>query len=251
MLQINNLHVSVEGKSILQGLDLHIQPGEVHAIMGPNGSGKSTLAAVLAGKPGYEITQSTILYQGHDLLSQAPEERAHAGLFLAFQYPVPIPGLNMVTFLQTAYNAIRRARGEKALDALKFLQYLKTKTQMLGIDNDFLKRAVNEGFSGGEKKRHECLQLLVLSPTLAILDETDSGLDIDALRIVAQAVNSFTTPTNALMLITHYQRILEYIVPDKVSILYQGRITQTGDKELARQVEQQGYAPLVNASKAL
>ena len=249
MLVIKNLHVAIEDKPILRGVNLTITQGEVHAIMGPNGSGKSTLAAVLAGKEGYDITEGEIWYQGENIIDLAPEERAHKGIFLGFQYPVAIPGLNMVTFLQASVNAIRTAQNQPILNAVAFLKYIKEKAALLDIDGAFLKRGVNEGFSGGEKKRHECLQLLCLAPTLAILDETDSGLDIDALRVVADGVNHFASPSNSLVLITHYQRMLNYIVPDRVSILYQGQVIKTGDRTLAQQLEQEGYSSFIEAAQ--
>jgi len=242
MLEIKNLHVAVEGKEILKGLDLTIEPGEVHAIMGPNGSGKSTLAYVMTGREGYEVTEGQVLYQGQDLLEMAPEERAAEGVFLAFQYPVEIPGVANTTFLKEAANAIRRHRGEAELDAMQFLKLLRQKVKELGIADDMLKRAVNVGFSGGEKKRNEMLQMAVLEPRLAVLDETDSGLDIDALKTVADGVNALRSPERSMLVITHYQRLLDYIVPDRVHVLANGRIQRSGGKELAQELEKTGYA---------
>jgi Fe-S cluster assembly ATP-binding protein len=242
MLQIRNLHVAVGGKSILNGIDLTIHPGEVHAIMGPNGSGKSTLAQVLAGRDGYEITAGSVHYLDKDLLPLTPEERARAGIFLAFQYPLEIPGVANVQLLRTALNGQRRARGEAEMDAIDFLEYVKDKLVLLGMDDSFLYRSVNEGFSGGEKKRNEILQMAVLEPRLAILDETDSGLDIDALHVVAQGVNSLLSPERAIILVTHYQRLLNYIVPDQVHVLAGGRIVRSGGRELALELEEKGYA---------
>ncbi len=242
MLEIKNLHVSVEGKEIVKGLDLIIVPGEVHAIMGPNGSGKSTLAYVMTGREGYEVTEGEVLYEGRDLLAMAPEERAAEGVFLAFQYPVEIPGVANTTFLKEAANAIRRHRGEPELDAMQFLKLMRRKVKELGIADDMLKRAVNVGFSGGEKKRNEMLQMAVLEPRLAVLDETDSGLDIDALKTVADGVNALRSPERSMLIITHYQRLLNYIVPDRVHVLAHGRIQRSGGKELAQELEQKGYA---------
>jgi Fe-S cluster assembly ATP-binding protein len=242
MLAISNLHVSVAGKAILKGLDLHIRPGEVHAIMGPNGAGKSTLGHVLAGREGYEVTQGSVRYLGEDLLALAPEERAAKGVFLAFQYPVEIPGVNNTYFLRTALNAQRKARGEAELDAMQFLKLTREKLKVLSISDDLLHRAVNEGFSGGEKKRNEIFQMAVLEPRLAILDETDSGLDIDALKTVAEGVNRLRSPERGFLVITHYQRLLDYIVPDVVHVLADGRIVESGDKSLALTLEEHGYA---------
>jgi Fe-S cluster assembly ATP-binding protein len=242
LLEIRNLHASVGGSEILQGIDLEINTGEVHAIMGPNGSGKSTLSYVLAGREGYEVTAGEVFYEGHDLLAMAPEERAREGIFLAFQYPVEIPGVGGMTFLKTALNAVRKHRGERELDAMDFLKLVREKLGDLKMDEKLLKRALNVGFSGGEKKRHEVLQLGLLEPKLAILDETDSGLDIDALRIVADGVNTLRGPERGMLVITHYQRLLDYIVPDQVHVLGQGRIVQTGGKELALTLEKEGYA---------
>ncbi|MEE8226524.1 MAG: Fe-S cluster assembly ATPase SufC, partial [Kiloniellales bacterium] len=243
-----NLHVAVEGKEILNGIDLAVAPGEVHAVMGPNGSGKSTLAYVMTGRAGYEVTGGEILYQGRDLLEMAPEDRAAEGLFLAFQYPVEIPGVPNTTFLKEAVNALRKHRGETPLDAMQFLKLLRQKTQTLGMSDDMLKRAVNVGFSGGEKKRNEILQMAVLEPKLAVLDETDSGLDIDALKTVAEGVNALRTPERAMLVITHYQRLLNYIVPDHVHVLAKGRIVRSGGPELAQELEDKGYAQFAAAA---
>ncbi len=250
MLAIEDLHVTVDGKEILRGLDLRVAAGEVHAIMGPNGSGKSTLAYALAGREGYEITRGRILYEGRDLTALEPEERARAGLFLGFQYPVEIPGVAGMNFLKAAVNAVRKARGEGELDAMDFLKLVRAKAKLLEIDDKLLSRPLNVGFSGGEKKRNEILQMIMLEPRLAILDETDSGLDVDALRIVSQGVNALRAPDRAVVLITHYQRLLDHIVPDKVHVLAKGRIVRSGDKELAREVEDQGYARFVQADAA-
>ncbi len=241
MLTIDNLHARVEGKEILSGVSLEIRAGEMHAIMGPNGSGKSTLAHVLAGRPGYEITAGTVRYEGQDLLALAPEERARAGVFLGFQYPVEIPGVNNVYLLKAALNAMRKQRGESEVDAFEFLTLIREKMKLMGIEDGFLSRGVNEGFSGGEKKRNEVLQMLVLEPKLAILDETDSGLDIDALRVVAAGVNSLRAPERSFLLVTHYQRLLEYVVPDRVHVLVRGRIARSGDRTLALELERRGY----------
>jgi len=241
MLKITNLHASVAGTEILKGIDLEVKPGEIHAIMGPNGSGKSTLAAVLAGREGYEVTRGEVEYQTNDLLDMEPEERAREGIFLAFQYPVEIPGVNSTYFLRTSLNEIRKHRGEEEVDAFDFLELIKEKLELVKMDESFLKRSVNEGFSGGEKKRHEVLQMAVLEPTLSVLDETDSGLDIDALRIVANGVNALHNSDKAAIVVTHYQRLLSYIVPDYVHVLYQGRIVKSGGKELALELEEQGY----------
>jgi Fe-S cluster assembly ATP-binding protein len=241
MLSINDLHVTVDGKQILKGLTLEVRAGQVHAIMGPNGSGKSTLAHVLAGRAGYEITAGTVRYQGRDLLTLPAEERARAGLFLGFQYPVEIPGVNNVYLLKAAVNAVRKARGLEEVDAFEFLGLVREKMQLMHIEDAFLSRGVNEGFSGGEKKRNEVLQMLVLEPQLAILDETDSGLDIDALKIVAAGVNSLRSPARACVLVTHYQRLLEYVVPDFVHVLIRGRILRSGDRTLALELERRGY----------
>jgi Fe-S cluster assembly ATP-binding protein len=241
MLQIEDLRVTVEGKEILNGLSLSVGRGEVHAIMGPNGSGKSTLANVLAGRPGYEITSGRVSYEGRDLLALAPEERARAGLFLGFQYPVEIPGVNNVYLLKAALNASRKARGLPEVDAFEFLTLVREKMRLMHMEDSFLSRAVNEGFSGGEKKRNEILQMLVLEPRLAILDETDSGLDIDALKVVAAGVNSQRSPERSCVVVTHYQRLLEYVVPDRVHVLVRGRIARSGDKSLALELERRGY----------
>jgi len=241
MLDIQNLSAGVDGKQILKGLTLHVKPGEIHAIMGPNGSGKSTLAQVLAGKGDYEITGGSVTFNRADLLEMKPEERARAGVFLAFQYPVEIPGVNSAYFLKSALNECRKARGEEELDAVEFLSLVRKKSKLLELDQALLNRPVNEGFSGGEKKRNEIFQMAVLEPKLAILDETDSGLDIDALRIVATGVNKLHGPDNAALVITHYQRLLNYIVPDFVHVLVGGRIVRSGGKELALELEQRGY----------
>jgi Fe-S cluster assembly ATP-binding protein len=241
MLSIKNLHVSAGGKQILNGLDLQVNAGEVHAIMGPNGSGKSTLAQVLAGREGYEVTQGTATYRGRDLLAMAPEERAREGVFLAFQYPVEIPGVNNVYLLKAGLNAIRKHRGQPELDAFEFLALVKDKMKLMQMNESFLSRGVNEGFSGGEKKRNEILQMSVLEPALALLDETDSGLDIDALRVVAAGVNSLRSKDRAIVMVTHYQRLLDYIEPDQVHVLTGGRILKSGDKSLALELEKRGY----------
>ena len=242
MLEIRDLHAAVDGTEILKGLSLEINAGETHAIMGPNGSGKSTLSYVLAGRDGYEVTKGEIRFKGQNLLDLSPEERAGEGVFLAFQYPVEIPGVANTIFLKEALNAVRRHRGEEELDAMAFLKVVREKTKELGISEEMLKRAVNVGFSGGEKKRNEVLQMAVLNPSLAILDETDSGLDIDALKIVANGVNALRAPDRATLIITHYQRLLDHIVPDKVHVLAKGRIQRSGGKELALELEQNGYA---------
>ncbi len=248
LLEIKNLHAEIDGKQILNGLDLTIEAGKVHAIMGPNGAGKSTLSYVLSGRSDYEVTEGEILLNGENILEMAPEERAAAGMFLAFQYPVEIPGVQTTTFLKTALNAIRRQKGEAEMDALDFLKLMKTKTKELGIDNEMLKRAVNVGFSGGEKKRNEVLQMALLEPKMCILDETDSGLDIDALRIVADGVNKLRSPERSFLVITHYQRLLDYIVPDVVHVLAKGRIVKTGGAELAKELEATGYAGIGEAA---
>ncbi len=241
LLKVENLHAGVEGKTILRGVDLIVNPGEVHAIMGPNGSGKSTLSHILAGRPGYEVTGGGADFQGRDLLALEPEERACAGLFLALQYPVEIPGVNNVYLLKAGLNAVRKSRGEPELDAYEFLKIARAKLKQLGLDDSFLNRGVNEGFSGGEKKRNEILQMLVFEPTLALLDETDSGLDIDALKVVADGVNSLRAPERSFVLVTHYQRLLDYIEPDVVHVLMNGRIVRSGDASLARTLEERGY----------
>ena len=245
MLQIKKLQAGIEDKPILKGIDLSVNAGEVHAIMGPNGSGKSTLASVLAGRDGFDVTGGKALYNGNDLLDLAPEERAREGVFLAFQYPVEIPGVNSTYFLRSAVNAVRTHRGEEELDAMNFLKAVKVKMKELGLGEDFLKRPVNAGFSGGEKKRNEILQMTMLDPRLAILDETDSGLDIDALRIVADGVNRLRSDDNAQVVITHYQRLLDYIVPDFVHVLNDGCIIKSGDKSLALELEEKGYDWLI------
>ena len=241
MLSIKNLHAKVEGREILKGLSLEVNAGEVHAVMGPNGSGKSTLAHILAGREGYEVTAGSVSYLGRDLLAMAPEERAREGVFLAFQYPVEIPGVNNVYLLKAAYNAIRKQRGQEELDAMDFLVLVKAKMQFMEMDPAFLNRAVNQGFSGGEKKRNEILQMLVLEPKLALLDETDSGLDIDALKVVAKGVNRLRDPTRAIVMVTHYQRLLDHVVPDQVHVLAGGRVVKSGGKELALELEKRGY----------
>ncbi len=241
MLKINNLQASIEGKQILKGINLEVKAGEVHAIMGPNGSGKSTLASVLAGREEYEVDGGTVEYLGKDLLDLAPEERARAGIFLAFQYPVEIPGVSTTNFLKTAVNQVREARGLKAMDAVSFLKEMKEKMKLVDIDQALLSRSLNEGFSGGEKKRNEIFQMAMLEPKLSILDETDSGLDIDALKIVADGVNKLRSADTASIVVTHYQRLLDYIVPDFVHVLYQGRIVKSGDKTLAYELEEKGY----------
>ncbi len=246
ILEIKNLHAGVEGKKILKGLNLTIKAGEVHAIMGPNGSGKSTLSAVLAGKPEYEIIEGDVIFMGKNLFEMTPEERAKEGIFLAFQYPVEIPGVNCAYFLKSALNEVRKYRGLPELDAIEFLNLAKEKMKLLELPEDFLKRSVNEGFSGGEKKKNEIFQMIVLEPTLSILDETDSGLDIDALRIVSDGINQMRKPDKAQLVITHYQRLLNYIVPDFVHVLAYGQIIKSGGKELALELEERGYDWLTN-----
>lgn len=241
MLEINNLHASINGTEILKGINLYVNAGEVHAIMGPNGSGKSTLAQVLAGRDVYEVTEGEVTYEGKNLLDLAPEDRAREGVFLAFQYPVEIPGVNNTYFLKAALNAIRKHKGLEELDAVEFLQLVKEKMKLMEIEENLMNRSVNEGFSGGEKKRNEIFQMAVLQPKLAILDETDSGLDIDALRVVADGVNKLRRTDNAVLLVTHYQRLLNYIVPDFVHVLMDGRIVKSGGKDLALQLEEKGY----------
>ena len=241
MLEIRDLHATVEGKEILRGISLTVNKGEVHAIMGPNGSGKSTLAKILAGHPAYEVTRGEVLYEGRNLLELEPDERARAGLFLAFQYPVEVPGVSNAQFLRLAYNEKRKHLGEEELDPLEFKDLLMERARLVEMDPSFMSRSVNEGFSGGEKKRNEILQMAVLEPKLAVLDETDSGLDIDALRVVADGVNKLRRPDNAIVLVTHYQRLLNYIVPDYVHVLYRGRIVRSGGKELAIELEEKGY----------
>jgi Fe-S cluster assembly ATP-binding protein len=250
MLKITNLHVSVAGKPILKGLDLEVKAGEVHAIMGPNGAGKSTLGYVLAGREGYEVTAGELVYQGKNLLELAPEERACAGIFLAFQYPVEIPGVNNTYFLRAALNAQRKYRGEPELDSMEFLRLVREKLEILHIKDDLMHRAVNEGFSGGEKKRNEIFQMAVLEPALALLDETDSGLDIDALKLVAEGVNRLRNPQRSMIVVTHYQRLLDHIVPDIVHVLADGRIVASGGADLAIKLEEQGYTWLENGGIA-
>ena len=250
MLEINNLQAGVEGKAILKGIDLSINAGEVHAIMGPNGSGKSTLASVLAGRDGFDVTGGEALYNDNDLLDLAPEERAREGVFLAFQYPVEIPGVNTTYFLRAAVNALREHRGEAELSAVEFLKLMREKIELLELDESLLKRSVNEGFSGGEKKRAEILQMALLDPKFAVLDETDSGLDIDALKIVAGGVNHLKRADNAQLIITHYQRLLDYIVPDRVHVLVDGRIVKSGPKELALELEERGYDWIIEEQAA-
>jgi len=244
MLQIKNLHANVEEREILKGINLTVKPGEVHAIMGPNGSGKSTLAGVLAGRDAYEVTQGEVTYNGINLIELDPEERAHEGIFLAFQYPVEIPGVSNSYFLRAAVNSIRKHRGEEELDAMKFMKFIKEKINLLDLDPELLSRSVNEGFSGGEKKRNEIFHMAVLEPKLCILDETDSGLDIDALKIVANGVNALRSPERSIVVVTHYQRLLDYIVPDFVHVLMDGRIVKSGGKELALELEEKGYSDL-------
>ncbi|HEY9450604.1 MAG TPA: Fe-S cluster assembly ATPase SufC [Gemmatimonadaceae bacterium] len=241
MLDINNLHASVDGKEILKGIDLTVNAGEIHAVMGPNGSGKSTLAQVLAGHPSYEVTEGTVTYNGQDLLAMDPEVRAQAGVFLAFQYPVEIPGVSNAYFLRSAYNEIRKANGQEEVDPIEFLGIMDERLKLVDMSEEMLNRSVNAGFSGGEKKRNEILQMAVLEPKLAILDETDSGLDIDALKIVAHGVNALKRPDSATIVVTHYQRLLNYIVPDYVHVLVNGRIVKSGGKELALELEERGY----------
>ena len=241
MLQIRNLHAAIADKEILKGIDLEIKKGEIHAIMGPNGSGKSTLSSVLVGNPNYEVTEGSVLFEGQDLLELEPEERAHLGLFMSFQYPVEIPGVSMVNFMRAALNEKRKAQGLDPIPAAEFLKLMKQKRELVELDNKLASRSVNEGFSGGEKKRNEIFQMAMLEPKLAILDETDSGLDIDALRIVAKGVNELRSPENATIVSTHYQRLLDYIRPDYVHVLYKGRIVRSGGPELALELEEKGY----------
>jgi Fe-S cluster assembly ATP-binding protein len=241
MLEIRNLHASVEGKEILKGLDLKVGPGEVHALMGPNGAGKSTLAAVLTGRPGYEVTEGTVLYKGQDLLKMTPEERAWAGLFLSFQYPVEIPGVTITAFMKAAVNAKRKAAGEPELKAAEFLKLMKEKMALVQMKADFAKREVNVGFSGGEKKRNEIFQMALLEPSFALLDETDSGLDVDALKIVADGVNALRSPERSAIIVTHYHKLLEYVQPDFVHVLKEGRIVKTGGRELVDAIEAKGF----------
>jgi Fe-S cluster assembly ATP-binding protein len=242
MLEIKNLHASVDGKEILRGINMTVNPGEVHAIMGPNGAGKSTLSNVLAGRDGYEVTQGEVIYKGENLLELEPEERAQRGVFLAFQYPVEIPGVSNIYLLKAALNAVRKYQGLDEVDAIDFLTLVREKMQLVKMDEQFLHRNVNEGFSGGEKKRNEILQMAVLEPALAILDETDSGLDIDALRVVAEGVNALRAEDRSIVMITHYQRLLDHIVPDFVHVLSEGKIVKSGDKELAKELEKSGYS---------
>jgi Fe-S cluster assembly ATP-binding protein len=241
VLEIRDLHATVDGKEILRGINLSVKKGEIHAIMGPNGSGKSTLAKILAGHPAYEVTKGEVLFEGRNLLELAPDERAREGVFLAFQYPVEVPGVSNAQFLRLAYNEKKKHRGEEELDPLEFKDLLAERAKVVEMDAGLMSRSVNEGFSGGEKKRNEILQMAVLEPKLAVLDETDSGLDIDALRIVSEGVNKLRTPENAVVLVTHYQRLLNYIVPDQVHVLFKGRIVRTGGKELALELEEKGY----------
>jgi Fe-S cluster assembly ATP-binding protein len=249
MLEIKNLHAIVDGKEILRGLDLTIGAGEVHAIMGPNGSGKSTLAHVLAGRDGYEVTDGSVIFEGKDLLALKPEERAREGIFLAFQYPVEIPGVATMNFLKMAVNSVRKHRGQNELDAMEFLKLVRSKRDAIGVGEEMLKRALNVGFSGGEKKRNEILQMALLEPRLAVLDETDSGLDIDALRIVADGINALRGPERAILMITHYQRLLDYVQPDFVHVLAGGRIVRSGGKELAVLLEKEGYGEIAPSAK--
>ncbi|MEW5704438.1 MAG: Fe-S cluster assembly ATPase SufC [Pseudomonadota bacterium] len=250
LLEIRNLHATIEDRPILRGLTLSIEAGEVHAIMGPNGSGKSTLAHILAGRPGYEVTEGEVLFMGKDLLKMPPETRGREGLFLGLQYPVEIPGVSNMYFLKAALNAIRAHRGEPELDAIEFLKVARKKAKLLGISENLLQRGVNVGFSGGEKKRNEIFQMALLAPALAVLDETDSGLDIDALKVVANGINTLRSPERAILLITHYQRLLEYVVPDKVHVLSEGRIVETGGRELALELEKKGYGHIEKTGAA-
>ncbi len=250
MLEIKNLHATVDGREILNGLDLTIGAGQVHAVMGPNGSGKSTLSYVLAGREGYQVTEGSVTFEGRDLLALKPEERARAGIFLAFQYPVEVPGVASATFLKTAVNAVRKARGEKEYDAFEFLKLAKAKREALGISEEMMKRALNVGFSGGEKKRNEVMQMMLLEPKFMVLDETDSGLDVDALRVVAAGVNAMRRADRSMLVITHYQRLLDYITPDVVHILSRGRIVRSGGPDLARELEAKGYAGVMPVAAA-
>ncbi|MDP3705094.1 MAG: Fe-S cluster assembly ATPase SufC [Legionellaceae bacterium] len=250
MLKINELHVSVNGQPILNGINLHVRAGEVHAIMGPNGSGKSTLSKVLAGHPAYDVTSGHIQYDHHDLAPLSPQERAQAGIFMSFQYPVEVPGVTNINFLKAAVNAVRTGQGKKTWDAVEFLSFIRAKCQILDMDESFLYRGINEGFSGGEKKRNEILQMAALEPKLAILDETDSGLDIDALRVISEGVNAMRTPDRSIILVTHYQRLLNYIEPDYIHVLAHGRIIKSGDKSLALELEDKGYSWLEEMEQA-
>ncbi|KTD31317.1 MULTISPECIES: Fe-S cluster assembly ATPase SufC [Legionella] len=250
MLNIKQLSVAINGQPILKGINLHVKPGEVHAIMGPNGSGKSTLSKVLTGHPAYEVTHGEVSYLGQDLLPLAPEDRARAGIFMSFQYPVEIPGVTNINFLKASVNAVRKGQNKKPLDAIEFLSFIREKCQLLGMDESFLYRSINEGFSGGEKKRNEILQMIALEPKLAILDETDSGLDIDALRVISQGVNTMRSPERAIILVTHYQRLLDYIEPDFIHVLADGRIVKSGDKSLAIELEKKGYSWLEETEQA-
>ncbi|MDA0338855.1 MAG: Fe-S cluster assembly ATPase SufC [Proteobacteria bacterium] len=250
ILDIKNLHASVDGKEILKGIDLTVNAGEVHAIMGPNGSGKSTLAYVLAGRAGYEVTEGSVTYQGKDLLAMTADQRAREGVFLGFQYPVELPGVNGMTFLRTAVNAVRKHRGEPEYDGIDFLKVLRAKAELLEMDDGLLKRAVNVGFSGGEKKRNEIVQMTVLDPTLMVLDETDSGLDIDALKVVSKGINAMRSPDKATVLVTHYQRLLSYVEPDHVHVLAKGKVVASGGKELALELERDGYINYVPEAEA-
>ena len=250
MLEINQLNVATQDQPILKGIDLKVRPGEVHAIMGPNGSGKSTLSKVLAGHPDYQVTSGSVTYLGRDLLPLSPEERAQAGIFMSLQYPVEIPGVANISFIKAAVNAVRQGQGGKPLDAIEFLSFIREKCQLLDMDESFLYRSINEGFSGGEKKRNEILQMLALEPKLAILDETDSGLDIDALRVISHGVNAMRSPERAIILVTHYQRLLDYIEPDFIHVLANGRIIKSGDKSLALELEDKGYSWLEGTEQA-
>lgn len=249
MLRINNLNVDVNAQNILKGINLNVKAGEVHAIMGPNGSGKSTLSKVLAGHPSYQVTSGTISYLGKDLLPLTPEERARAGIFMSFQYPVEIPGVANINFLKAAVNAVRKGQGKNTMDAIEFLSFIREKCKLVEMDESFLYRSINEGFSGGEKKRNEILQMAALEPKLAVLDETDSGLDIDALRIISQGVNAMRSPERSIILVTHYQRLLNYIEPDFIHVLVDGRIIKSGDKSLALELEEKGYSWLEEAEQ--
>lgn len=250
MLKINDLHASVQEQSVLKGINLQVRAGEVHAIMGPNGSGKSTLSKILAGHPMYNVTRGTVEYLGQDLLDLNPEQRARAGIFMSFQYPVEVPGVTNINFLKSAVNAVRQGQGKPLLDAIEFLSFIRARCELLDMDESFLYRGINEGFSGGEKKRNEILQMVALEPQLAILDETDSGLDIDALRVIAHGVNTMRSPERAIILVTHYQRLLDYITPDYVHVLVNGQILKSGDKSLALELEEKGYAWLEEVSQA-